>query len=105
MQLDGVDAKEQILTKASRGDLFVEPRVRRGNDAYVDVTCLGRADALDIARLQHTKQLGLQCEWHVPDLIEEDGAGVRQLETTDTIGLRIGEGAFDVTEELTLEQS
>ena len=37
MQFDRVDAEKEILTKPSGGDLFVEPRIRRREDADVDV--------------------------------------------------------------------
>ena len=66
---------------------------------------LRRADALDVSRLQHAKQLGLQRQWDVADLVEEDRTRIGQLESAHAIRFRVCKGAFDVPEELTLEDA
>src|SRR4051812_45514498 len=47
MQLDRVDAEEQVFAKTTGGHLLVQPCVRRRDHTHVDVSCLRRANALD----------------------------------------------------------
>src|SRR5689334_7839436 len=54
--------------------------------------------------LQHAQQLDLRRGCRLSDLIEEEGAGGGGGEQTLLVLHRAGEGAFDVAEELTLEQ-
>ena len=56
---DDVQAEEQVLAEAPRRDLGLEVAVGRGDDAHVDLDRLGRADAADLALLQHAQQLHL----------------------------------------------
>ena len=44
-----------------------------------------RADPLDLALLQDPEHLGLGAQAHVPDLVEEDGAAVGELELADLL--------------------
>jgi hypothetical protein len=53
---------------------------------------------------RHAQQLHLQTHRHVADLIEHQRAAVGRLEQTAVLADRAGEGAFDVTEQLALEQ-
>ena len=48
--------------------------------------------------------LRLELERQLADLVEEDGAAVRQLEAADLAGVRAGEGAALVAEQLALDQ-
>ena len=54
--------------------------------------------------LERPEQLGLQLERQGADLVEEQGAAVRQLEQARLGGDRAGEGALLVAEQLALEQ-
>jgi hypothetical protein len=62
------------------------------------------ADALELAVLQHTKQLRLRGLVQVPDFIEKDGAAVRQFELAAPERRRTGERSLFVAEELALDQ-
>jgi uncharacterized protein YoaH (UPF0181 family) len=62
------------------------------------------ADAVELAVRQHAQQPRLQVERHVADLVEEQRAAVGLLEAAAARGLRAGEGAALVAEELAFEQ-
>ena len=62
-----------------------------------------RADAPDLALLEHAQQLGLDAERQLADLVEEDGAAVRRLEEALAVAIGAGEGAAHVAEQLGLD--
>src|SRR5207244_7919542 len=70
----------------------------------LDLDLLRRADALDLAVLEHAQQLHLYAERQLADLVQEDGAAVRRLEEALAVAVGAGEGAAHVPEELALEQ-
>jgi len=78
--------------------------MRRGNDAHVHLLSLRGSEALEGAFLEHAQQLGLQVEREVADLVEEERAPMRQLESSLPRGHRAGECAARVTEQLALDQ-
>jgi hypothetical protein len=61
------------------------------------------ADPLELAIVQHPQELRLEPRLQVPDLVEEDRAPARQLETSHVPRHRAGEGAPLVPEELALD--
>ena len=65
---------------------------------------LGRAERADLAVLEHAQQAHLHARVRLADLVEEDRAAVRDLEQALLVGVRAGEGAAPVAEELALEQ-
>ena len=75
-----------------------------GDHAHVDVARHVAAQALELALLQDAQQLHLNGGGHVADLVQEDGAGVGLLELAGLGGLRAGESAFLVAEQLALHQ-
>ena len=101
----GVEAEQQVLPEPARRDLAVQVGVGRREDADVDPARARGADALELARLEHAQQLGLQAERHVGDLVEEERAAVGELEAPDAVGLGVGEGALHVAEQLALEDA
>ena len=103
VNLDRVQAEEQVFAKIAGGNRVLQIGVGGRDHAHVDVLGARRANALDLARLQHAQQLGLLAHRDVADLVEEDGAVVGQLEASDAVGARVGEGALHVAEELALE--
>ena len=60
---------------------------------------------LELAGLEHAQQLGLLVQRDVGDLVEEQRAAVGELEAADAIGLRVGERALHVAEQLALEHA
>ena len=47
----------------------------------------------------------MQLQGNIADLVEEERAAVRQLESADPLGDRTGEGALLVSEELAFQQA
>jgi len=78
--------------------------MRRRQDPNVRAARLGAADALEAALLDHAQQLDLHVDAHVTDLVQEQRAAVRELESPDTRGQRARERAFLMTEQLAFEQ-
>ncbi len=103
--LDGVEAKKEILAKAALVHFAVEIGVGCGEDPRVHNPCFRRPDPFELARLQRAQQLGLLVEGHVGDFVEEEGAAVGHLEPADAVGLGVGECALDVAEELAGEDA
>ena len=101
---DDVEAVEEILAERAVGDHLREIRMGRGDHAHVDLDRVRVADALELALLQHAQQLRLQRGAHRPDLVEEQRALVRLLETSLARADRAGERAAHVAEELRFEQ-
>ena len=84
--------------------LLLEVAVGRGDDAHVDGDLLLPADRLDAALLERAQQLRLQIDRQLADLVEEQRAAVGALERALAIRVGAGERAFDVTEQLRLDQ-
>src|SRR6185436_5082880 len=83
---------------------FLERAVGCGDDPDVAADGLRAADALELPLLQHAKELRLEIERQVADLVQEERAFVRELEAPDPSSDRTGERAPFVPEDFTLEQ-
>src|SRR2546423_15661804 len=101
--LDGVDAKQQILSEASRFHFSMDIGIRRRDDADIGTTGAGRPHALELAGLEDAQQLRLLRQRQVADLVEKQRAALRQLEPAHTVRFRIRECAPHMAEELALE--
>src|SRR5262249_57349882 len=75
-----------------------------GDHLDVDAAARSGADPADELLLDDVQELGLQGRGDVADLVEEDRAAVGGFEEARPGGLRIGERALLVTEELGLDQ-
>ena len=60
VNLDGVETEQQILAEAARGNFLCKVCVRGGDHSGIHSPCLRGTDALHLADLEHTQQLGLQ---------------------------------------------
>ena len=98
-----LQAEEEVLAETARRDLGLQVAVRRGDDAHVDLDRLGRADAPDLALLEHAQELHLHLRADLADLVEEERPAVGLLEEAALRGGRARERAPLVPEELTLE--
>src|SRR6185295_4799609 len=78
--------------------------IRCCDDSDIHLNGSRAAQALELLFLQDAEQLGLQLEWQVADLIQEQRALIRQLESAGGLGERSREGAALVTEQLAFEQ-
>src|SRR5205085_1909885 len=100
--LDGVDAKQQILSEATRFHFSMDIGIRRRDDADIGTTGAGRPDALELAGLEDAQQLRLLRQRQVADLVEKQRAALGQLEPAHTVRFRIRECAPHMAEELAL---
>ena len=103
LDLDGVEAKQEILAKAAGRSFGVEIRVGGGEHTDVDLAGRRRADALELTGLEHAQQLGLLPDRDVRDFVEKEGTAGGELKSSDAIGARVGKGSLDVAEQLTLK--
>ena len=78
--------KSRSWRKRPAADFLRQPGVGRREDADVHVARARRADALELAGLEHAQQLRLQVERHVGDFVQEQRAAVGELEAADAIG-------------------
>ena len=78
--------------------------VGRRHQPHVDAPGARAAQALNLLLLQDPQQLGLQVERHVPDLIEEQRALVRQFKAAELLDEGTGEGPPLMAEQLALQQ-
>ena len=77
LEVDDVDAIEQVLAKTAGGDSLGENLVGGQDYASIDVECFGAADLLELELLQDAKELDLHAGTGGADLVEEDGAARR----------------------------
>ena len=104
LQVDDVEAVEEILAERPLLHLVGKVAVGGREDADVDRHRPGAADAVDHALLDGAQQLGLQAHVHLGDLVEQQRAAVGLLELADAARDGAGEGALLVAEELALQQ-
>ncbi len=93
----------QIAAKRAGRDRILQVAVRGREDAHVDLDRIVRADARDLAALQHAQQLDLRGHRHVADFVEKQRAAVGVFELADPIGRGVGERPADVAEQLAFQ--
>src|SRR5690349_4502060 len=90
LQLDRVEAKQQVLPEPPRADLAVDVRVGGRDDAHVGSSRPRCPDTLELAALEDTEQLRLLRQRQISDLVEKQRAALGHLEPAGAIGLGIG---------------
>src|SRR5467141_5232564 len=100
VDLDGIQAKEEVLTEPAGSGLRVHVGVGGREHSHIDAPSGGRADALEIPRFQNAQEFRLQVERDVGDFVQEQSAAVSEFESPDAVRARIGKSAFHVSEEL-----
>jgi hypothetical protein len=101
--LDGnnVEPVEKVAAEGPCGDLFPQVAVGQGEKSDVQTPCLGTANPGDLPVLDGAQQLGLEIQGEVADLIQQQGAAVRQFKEAGlTAGAGAGEGALIIAEQL-----
>src|SRR5262249_13556240 len=98
------EAEVEVLAELPAVDLAHEIALRRSDDAHVRVHRLVAADAAELARLEDAQELRLDVERELADLVEEDGAAVRELEGALARVDGARERAALVAEELALDE-
>ncbi len=98
--LDGEDAEAEveIAPENAVGHGLLEVPVGRGHDPHVDPPGAGGAHPFELPVLQEAKQLDLEIDRKLADLVQKDCAPVGHLESPRSRSGRAGEGAPLVTE-------
>ncbi len=103
MQPDDVEAVEEVLAEASVGDQLLEVGVGGGDDADVHLGRVWLAERMDLVVVEEAQELGLEVEADVADLVEEQRAARGGADHAGEGGVRAGEGAAAVAEQLAFE--
>jgi hypothetical protein len=104
MDLEGIDAEEQIFAKRTGLDHRLEVPVSCADDAGIDMDDLVVPDASQIAAFEHSEQFGLHSQWEFADFIEENRPSIGSFEEPLSVQIRTGECTFDVTEQFALDK-
>ena len=103
-EADDVEAVEEVFAEGAAIDFDVEVAVCGGDDAEVDGSVVGFADASECAFLECAEEFGLVGEGELADLVEEECAVVGELEESGVGLVGAGEGAFGVAEDFGFEE-
>ena len=99
-----VQPVEEVFAKQSLPDCQAQVAMGRRHDADIGAERLPAADPGIFAFLQHAQQPGLRFHRHVADLVEEQGAAFRLLETPGHALRGAGEGPALMPEQLGLDK-
>ncbi len=72
--------------------------------AHIHPVFAVRAQALQLAALQHAQQLGLHRQWQLTDFVEEQGAAIGQFELAAALAMGTGEGTAHMAEQFAFHQ-
>ena len=91
-QRDGehIEPVKEIAAESSLPDFVGQVAVRRRHDSHVDIDRTRAAKPLDLPLLNDPEKTRLQFERQLADLVQEHGAPIGQLESTDL--RRVGSG-------------
>ena len=105
VEVDDAQPVQQVLAELAGGDQVGQVAIGGGDHAHVDPRLrFVRADGLDFAVLEKPQQQGLHAQAHLADFVEKQRAAMRELELAALVAVGAGEAAFDVAEELRLEE-
>src|SRR3954468_11865039 len=100
-----VQAVEEIFAESTRGNLLGQVAVSGRDDACVGLQRLGPAHELEFVLLKDAENLGLGREGKLANLVQQNGASRRALESPWLPPVRTGERPLLVTEQLAFHQS
>ena len=105
-QGDGHDVEpiEQILAERSLLDHLADITAGGGENAHIDLVVLVTADGREGQRLQNAKELGLQTQLEIADLVDEERSAIGLLESSDAAVGGAGECAADMPEQFAFNQ-
>src|SRR5205085_5923526 len=105
-QLDGehVETIKQILSKFLFDHETLQVLIGGGHHTHVNLDIVLTADPLELALLQHSKQLYLHRRRDFADFVQKDRAAMGLLELPFLLTHRSGKGAALVPEEFRLQQ-
>jgi hypothetical protein len=102
---ENCESIEEVFAEPAGAEMPLEVPIGGGNESDIHFDLARAAEPPETATLEDVEQLGLQLGDQVADFVEEDGAGVGQLEKP-AFGLAIvREGTFFVSEDLGMEKT
>ena len=104
LERDDVDAIVEVVAELPLLDHLVEIDVGRDHQPELGLDRLCAADPLDLVFLDGAKQLGLQIESEISDLVQKQRASGSQLELAELLSHGAREGASLVSEQVALDQ-
>ena len=104
LELDDVEAVEQIAPEAPLLHVLREVTVRRGDHACGDLPLTILADSPNLVLLKSAQQLYLQRQRHFADFVQEERALIRGFEQAGAILDGAGERAAHMAEQLAFEE-
>ena len=105
MEVDEVDAVEQVLPEGTRGHHALQVAAGGADDPYVRRARGTLAQPLVLPLLEDAQQFDLGGGGQVADLVEEQRAPLRQLEAALAVGTGVGKSPGFVAEELRFEEA
>ncbi len=78
--------------------------VGRDDQAHIDLVFAVRADALQLAVLQHAQELGLHGERQLADFVQKERAAIGEFEFAAPVGKRARDRAAHVPEQLAFDE-
>ena len=102
LQLDRVDAVEQVATKHVLIDQLLKRTVRGGDEAEIRRQFFHAPDAANALGLEYTQELRLQRRGQIADLVQEQRPAVRKLDQADFSGGGACKGALLMSKKLRL---
>src|SRR6266850_4595763 len=96
--------KIQIFAKFSVIDQLFQICVGRRDQPRIDLDLLSTAHSLQALFLKEAKQLYLNSRGKLANLIKKEGAAIGCFQQSFALNMSAGEGAFFVTEKLTLQK-
>src|SRR5665647_3059568 len=94
----------EVVAKGTVGHGIAKVHIGGGNDAHIDLQCPGAAKTFKLALLKDPEKFGLEGERQFTNLVEKDGAAVRQFKASGAAGSGTGECPFLVPEKFALQQ-
>ena len=98
-----VETIEQVFPEGLGAHHFGQVPVGGGDDSDIHGNGAGAAHPLDLTLLEHPQQLDLHIQGQLPNLVQEDGALVRQLERAHlSMAAGPGKGPLLIAEQFAL---
>src|SRR5262249_37714832 len=101
---EDVQPEVEILPETRRGDLRLQVAMCRRDDPQIHLAPLSRAYRAKFLLLQQAKQLDLQFQRQIADLVEERRAAIGQFDQSLLILRRAAERTLHVPEQFALHQ-
>src|SRR6516165_365233 len=102
--LNDIEPVIQIETKLALLDRVGELSVRGGHHADVHLNIAYATQPPEGLLFQNPKQLGLQHDRHLADLVQENRPAGSDLQDSRLLRARVGKGALFIAEQLAFEQ-